>query len=136
MKAKVISVTRSVLSLTGIRFTGSAGLTWQSCNDAGTGPFRGTISLTFAGKPTLQESENQVDQWVAILHNHGWRDPQQVRNDATRYLTGPEGFSAAITPHVEPKAAQGPDIRVASSCVVSDDVGGGPGYDVTTQLRD
>jgi hypothetical protein len=136
MKAKVISVTRTVLTLTGIKFTGSAGMTWESCDDSGTAPFRGTVSLTFAGQTTLAESEAEVDRWVAVLHSHGWSAPQQVPHNATRYLAGPQGFSAAISPHVEPKVNPGPDLTVSSPCVVTDDVGHGPGYDVTTQLRD
>jgi hypothetical protein len=135
MKSKIIAVSRSVLTTTGIRLHGSAGLTFGSCTDDNVKPFRATVTSSFLGKSTLTESEHEVDDWVTKLKAQGWRDIPGVHNSATRYLQGPDRFSMAITPHVDPAVQGGADLVIASDCVVTDDVGNSPGFDVTHQVQ-
>ena len=135
MQAKIIEVSRSVLSITGIKIDRGAGLGWGSCTDDNVKPFRATVASSFLGKATLEESEQEVDEWVAKLHAHGWSTPQQTSNNATRYLTGPGGFSLAITPHLNPQAQSGADLQISSACIVTDDMANSPGADITHELQ-
>ena len=135
MKAKIVEVSKSILSITGIKIKGTAGLTWGSCTDDQVKPFRATVSATFPGQPTLAESEHQVDEWVARLRSHGWQAVTTVPNNATRYLSGPAGFSMAINPHVSHEVQPGVDLTINSDCVVTDHVGSSPGDDVTNLIQ-
>ena len=135
MKSKIIDVSRTVLTITGIKLNGSAGLTFGSCTDDNVKPFRATVTTSFLGKSTLADSEHQVEGWVTKLRAHGWADVGGIHDSTTRYLQGPDRFSIAITPHLDPAVQGGADLVIASDCVITDDVGNSPGFDVTGQLQ-
>ena len=135
VKTQLIAATRSVLGDTGIVFTGSAGMTWDSCSDHDMPPFQGTVTLTFPGEPTLVESEAQVDDWVTKLVAKGWTRDATVANNPTLYLKGPSGYSMSITPHVEPKVAPSADLQLSSPCIVTENLQGVRGSDLTAELR-
>jgi hypothetical protein len=122
MRTNIIATTRSIVQLTGIRLTGEVTLAYDSCTDNNGGPFQAVVNSTFVGKPTLSESEAQVDEWVALLRKHGWSAAQRIPRGATRYVPGPGGFSTEITPHLNPELQPGANFIVRSQCVLHGDL--------------
>ena len=134
MRPKIIAMTRDVVEQTGIKLTGSTYLTWDNCNDDNSAPYRATVTGGFRGKPTIAESETEVDQWVATLKKHGWSAQSGPSRSVSRYLSGPEDFFMAFVPHLDPELQPGADFVVSSGCSLTEDLKDANAENITKQF--
>jgi hypothetical protein len=122
MRAEMVSTTRSLIRQTGIELNAAVTLSYESCTDNIQGPYSASITSSFRGKPTLAESETQVDSWVAVMQRNGWSTPKRVADDATRYVPRPGGFTAELVPHLDPELQRGADFVVRGPCGLTGDL--------------
>ncbi|SPM32951.1 hypothetical protein ACT16_17570 [Mycobacterium rhizamassiliense] len=80
-KAQVISAARDVVTTLALKGA-SANFSRDSCNDQGEAPFRGRVVIAYDHAPTLEASQAEVQQMIAMLKQHGWGAPGDFRTHA------------------------------------------------------
>jgi hypothetical protein len=80
-RAQVINAARDVATTLALKGA-SATFARDSCNDQAEAPFRGLVGLRYDHAPTLDASQAEIQQMVAVLKQHGWGGPGDFHTHA------------------------------------------------------
>jgi hypothetical protein len=111
-KTQVINAARDIattLALKGV----SASFSRDSCNDQGVAPFRGRVGLNYDHAPTLEASQAQIQQMIAVLKQHGWGAPGDFHTHSP--ALSKQGVTAVFDPY-SPVQNAGGSISIYGEC--------------------
>jgi len=111
-KAQVISAAREIattLALKGV----SANFARDSCNDQAVAPFRGRVELNYDHAPSLEASQAEIQQMIAVLKQHGWGAPGDFHTHAP--ALSKQGVTAVFDPY-SPVQNAGGSISIYGEC--------------------
>jgi hypothetical protein len=111
-KAQVVSAAREIVATLGLKGV-SANFSRESCNDQAVAPFRGIVGVAYNHAPTLEESQAEIQQMIAVLKQHGWGAPGDFHTHAA--AVGKQGVTAVFDPY-SPVQNAGGSITVYGEC--------------------
>lgn len=111
-KAQVVNAAREIVVTLGLKGV-SAHFSRESCNDQAVAPFRGIVGLDYDHAPTLEASQAQIEQMVAVLKQHGWGAPGNFHSHAP--AVSKQGVTAVFDPY-SPVQNAGGSISIYGEC--------------------
>lgn len=111
-KAQVINAAREIIVTLGLKSV-SAHFSRESCNDQAVAPFRGIVGLGYDHAPTLEASQAQIQQMVAVLKEHGWAAPGDFHSHSP--AVSKQGVTAVFDPY-SPVQDAGGSITLYGEC--------------------
>jgi hypothetical protein len=111
-KAQVVNAAREIVATLGLKGV-SAHFTRESCNDQAVAPFRGIVGLDYDHAPTLQASQAEIQQMIAVLKQHGWGTSGDFHSHAAS--VSKQGVTAVFDPY-SPVQNAGGSISVYGEC--------------------
>jgi hypothetical protein len=111
-KAQVINAAREIVATLGLKGV-SAHFSRESCNDQAVAPFRGIVGLDYDHALTLEASQAQIAEMVAVLKQHGWGAPGDFHTHAS--AVSKQGVTAVFDPY-SPVQNAGGSISIYGEC--------------------
>lgn len=111
-KAQVINAAREIVATLGLKGV-SAHFSRESCNDQAVAPFRGIVGVDYNHVSTLEASQAEIQQMVAMLKQHGWGGPGDFRTHSS--AVSKQGVTAVFDPY-SPVQNAGGSISIYGEC--------------------
>jgi hypothetical protein len=111
-KAQVVNAAKEVVTTLALKGV-AATFTRDSCNDKAVAPFRARVVISYDHAPTLEASQAEIQQMVAVLKQHGWGAPGDFRSHAP--ALGKSGVTAVFDPY-SPLQNAGGSISIYGEC--------------------
>jgi hypothetical protein len=111
-KVQVINAAREIVATLGLKGV-SAHFSRESCNDQAVAPFRGIVGVDYNHASTLEASQAEIQQMVAMLKQHGWGGPGDFRTHSS--AVSKQGVTAVFDPY-SPVQNAGGSISIYGEC--------------------
>jgi hypothetical protein len=111
-KAQVVNAARDIVTTLALKGA-SANFSRDSCNDQAVAPFRGRVELNYDHAPTLEASQAEIQQMIAVLKQHGWGAAGDFHSHSP--ALSKQGVTAVFDPY-SPVQNAGGSISIYGEC--------------------